>query len=66
MNRKKREAFTGYIFVAPITILFAVFIIYPILYNIKISFYDWNGIDLVKKFCGFDNYIIMFKDPVML
>lgn len=66
MNRKKREAFTGYIFVTPITILFAVFIIYPILYNIKISFYDWNGIDLVKKFCGFDNYINMFKDPVML
>lgn len=66
MNRQKKESLTGYLFIAPVIILFAVFIVYPIIYNIVISFYDWNGIDLTKTFCGFDNYIRLFHDSIML
>lgn len=49
----------------PLCLLFAVFIIYPICFNIYISFFDWNGISRDKLFVGFDNFIKIFNDPVL-
>lgn len=65
MTGKKRESLQGYLFILPVVILFAVFIIYPIVYNIHISFYDWNGINLEKTFIGVKNYTELFHDPIM-
>ena len=45
--------------------LFLVFFAYPIIYNIVISFYDWNGISVEKVFVGFANYAKLWADPVM-
>jgi len=53
-------------FVLPLFILFAIFIVYPIFYNIYISFFDWNGIRPDMTFVGFDNYIGLINDPVMV
>lgn len=63
--RKKRDEFTNFLFVLPLLILFLVFFAYPIIYNIIISFYDWNGISLDKTFVGFLNYKKLFADSVM-
>lgn len=61
MNKKRSW---GYFFILPIFLLFATFIIYPVIFNIYISFFDWNGINAEKIFVGFDNFVKIFYDPV--
>ncbi|MCR4911321.1 MAG: sugar ABC transporter permease [Bacilli bacterium] len=56
-NKKKGlKAFTPYLFLLPHLIFFAIFVVYPFLYGIYISF---TNFDLMNspKFCFFDNYI---------
>ena len=64
-SRRKKDSFSSFLFVAPLLVLFLVFFAYPIIYNIIISFYDWNGISLNKVFNGFGNYKKLLADPVM-
>lgn len=45
-----------YMFIAPSVIVFVVFNIYPIFYNVYLSFLKWNLISPVKTFVGLDNY----------
>jgi raffinose/stachyose/melibiose transport system permease protein len=47
-------------------ILFLIFIVYPIFFNVFISFHEWNGIDLERIFIGLSNYRKLFTDPVLL
>lgn len=62
----KKNSLSGYMFILPILILFATFIVYPIIFNFIISFYKWNGVSLDKEFVGWANYINFFKDPVLM
>lgn len=62
----KKRNMTSYLFILPLIVLFLIFIVYPIAYNFIISFYDWNGIDIEKTFTGFQNYVSVLKDPVMM
>lgn len=61
----KGKKYSPYLFIAPMMLLFAVFIVYPVIYNIRISFYEWNGISKTKIFVGLKNYAALMKDPVM-
>jgi raffinose/stachyose/melibiose transport system permease protein len=61
----KKKEITNYLFILPIFILFSIFIVYPIIYNISISFYDWNGISIEKEFIGIDNYKTVLADPIL-
>lgn len=45
-------------------LMFLGLIVYPLIYNIVISFYEWNGISIEKKFNGIQNYIDVIQDPV--
>ena len=63
--RRRKDCFTSFLFVLPLLILFLVFFAYPIIYNIVISFYDWNGISVEKEFAGISNYTKLLSDPVM-
>lgn len=58
----KRDHY-GYIFILPFFIVMLLFIIYPIIYSIFISFTQWDGSILAPKFIGFDNYQRLIKDP---
>ena len=68
LNRRKIDSLTSFAFVLPLLLLFLVFFAYPIIYNIIISFYDWNGISLTKpladlqiiKTAGGSCYVEMF------
>ncbi len=52
-------------FLLPGLLLFAVFIVYPMVYSLRISFYDWNIILPQKStFVGLDNYIGFLTDPI--
>ena len=69
MNKKKKSALHKvnkwpYLFSAPFLIAYFLFSLYPMLYSLELSFFDWNGIG-TKTFIGFKNYINLFtKDPL--
>jgi raffinose/stachyose/melibiose transport system permease protein len=43
-------------FLAPASILYAMFIIYPFLSSVRYSLYNWTGIGPLKDFIGLKNY----------
>ena len=49
-------------FLLPATILFFIYVIYPIFQSIGLSFYDWDGLG-DKSFVGLENYRELFSDP---
>ncbi len=51
------------LFIAPAFAMFSLFVIYPIIQSISLSFMEWQGIG-PKKWVGFNNYQLLFKDPV--
>jgi multiple sugar transport system permease protein len=53
----------GYLFVVPIIALFAVFVGWPILHSVYLSFTSWTGFG-VPSFTGVANYTRMASDPV--
>ena len=57
-----RESFRPYVFVGPALVILAVFLIYPVINTIIISFQDARSQDFV----GFDNYEFVFTDESML
>jgi len=59
----------GYLFVLPAFLYMLIFVGYPIVDNIILSFQDVTMKTLTaahKPFAGLDNYIEIFKDPVFL
>jgi len=49
-------------FLSPALILYGVFVIYPIVQSTRYSLYDWNGLEALDKFVGFDNFRRAFSD----
>jgi raffinose/stachyose/melibiose transport system permease protein len=50
-------------FVAPTTILLIVFVLFSIIWTIRISLNKWDGIMPIMNFVGLNNYLTMFKLP---
>jgi ABC-type sugar transport system permease subunit len=65
MRTKLTSNATGLLFLLPALALFAVFVVYPIVYNVQASTLDWDGVN-VATFIGFDNYARLFQDPTFL
>lgn len=57
------QANKGYFFIAPYFILFLVFMLYPILYTLKTSFMNWDGLN-DPVFLGLSNYKRLLGDRV--
>ncbi|WP_163528574.1 carbohydrate ABC transporter permease [Halobacillus ihumii] len=60
--KKKRQKSLWWMYL-PALIVVSVFIIYPFLNGIRISFTDWNGFSQTKNWVGLDQYKRMFQDP---
>jgi raffinose/stachyose/melibiose transport system permease protein len=45
-------------------ILYCIFVGYPLVYNVYLSFVDWNGLSAHMKFVGFSNYTELFHDSI--
>jgi len=63
-RRAKRDAFTFALFTFPNFLLLTVFVFWPIFYSLFLSFFKWDMIAPKKRFIGFENYRVMFNDPV--
>lgn len=61
MKKQIWNARASYILMAPFLLLFAVFIVIPIISSIVLSFTSFNMLQM-PKFVGFDNYIRMFLE----
>ncbi len=65
LKPRSRLAITAYAFLLPGMALFAIFMIYPLVKALQISFYDWSILPGKEStFVGFSNYIRAVNDPV--
>ena len=61
MTPRHREAFVGYLFILPTYIGFLIFILYPLIESIRISFLEFS-ILRESTYIGLDNYAAMLTD----
>lgn len=64
MKQKNRKEISIDILYLPAVILLIVFVVYPLLSGIQISFTNWNGYSPTYKYIGFANYTKMFHDKM--
>ncbi len=65
LNRRKfSKQMEPYGWLSPSIILFLIFLAYPIIFSIALSFFEWRGysVDIFSKFIGVQNYIKLFHD----
>src|SRR3981081_4379699 len=65
-RRRKRSEWGNYLFVLPAVLFLAAFMIYPMIFNIQMSFRDVKAETLLSggAFVGFQNYAAVLADPV--
>lgn len=57
----------GYFFMLPAFLFIFIYMTYPLLYSLVLSFTEYNfAFDEKPVFCGFDNYIKLFSDSYFL
>lgn len=61
----RRESIIGWLFVMPALLMYAVFVLLPLLMSVQYSFFRWNGIGPMT-WVGLDNYVRVLQDPDLL
>lgn len=51
-----------YFFISPFYLIFAIFMVYPIVYSFYLSFFEWPGMG-DKSFVGLENFQSLLFDP---
>ncbi len=64
-KRVRRETFVGWWFTLPALLMYAFFVLVPLLLTIFYSFNKWNGVSPMK-WVGFENYLTVFQVPDLL
>src|SRR5512147_2689269 len=64
-KRVRRETYVGWLFVLPALLMYAVFVLVPLLLTIVYSFYRWNGVGPMT-WVGLQNYVTVFEVPDLL
>jgi raffinose/stachyose/melibiose transport system permease protein len=65
MRRPTRVFGSPWAFVLPGLAVYAVFLVWPAMRSVWISFTDWDGMSPDPKFVGLDNYAQLLRDPVV-
>ncbi|MBU4450516.1 MAG: sugar ABC transporter permease, partial [Actinobacteria bacterium] len=55
-----------YFWLSPSIILLLIFLMYPIIFSVALSFFNWKGysLEIFADFIGFQNYVKLVKDPL--
>ncbi len=61
-RKRLRDTPAALILLAPVLVLFAVSVVFPVIETIRLSFFDIRGLGL-PKYVGFGNYFKLFADP---
>jgi len=62
-KRRLRENITGYLFILPVFIFIMIFVYYPVIRNLYLSFFNWRLISPDRSFIGLYNYRRLLNDP---
>ena len=61
---RRRSCLKSYAMILPAVVLLIIFVLYPAINIVRLSFYTGNALNPTKKFVGFQNYRQIFKvDP---
>lgn len=60
LRKRRRQNVSGYLFLLPWLTLFALFVVYPFVYGLGISLYDFNFVN--RTFIGLANYKTLLGD----
>ena len=63
MNRRTREALSGFAWLLPALVILVAFRVIPIILSVRMSLYDW-GMAGARAFVGLGNYSAVLRDPV--
>lgn len=55
---------TIFFFLLPTVFFMVIFVVYPILSTLRLSFFEWNRIDPVQTFVGLENWIELLQDDI--
>ncbi len=58
----KREKLQAIAYLSPAAVIFLVFMVWPVVYTLYLSGFEWNMVSPNMKFIGFRNYVEIFKD----
>ncbi|MBI3961375.1 MAG: sugar ABC transporter permease, partial [Deinococcus sp.] len=59
-------AWSGYVYVLPALILYAIFVLRPVLGTVILSLQRWDGAQAERPFVGLANYQRLVNDPIFL
>jgi raffinose/stachyose/melibiose transport system permease protein len=54
----------AYLYLLPAFLVYAAFLLYPLVRSVQISLYDWNG-NTLATWAGLDNYAEVVTDPAL-
>jgi len=64
-RRHLERTLTAYLFVGPALLVLCAFIVYPAVYSLLLSFYEWNGFTPQwGDFVGLENYATLVQDGI--
>jgi multiple sugar transport system permease protein len=67
ITQRKQHILSAYTFVLPGLLLYLLFVIYPILKALQMSFFKWSIVPgIPSRFVGMANYARAFQDPVVM
>jgi raffinose/stachyose/melibiose transport system permease protein len=59
-----RRYLAAYLFILPVFVLYAVFVLRPTLQTFWLAFYDWNGVSIEREWVGLANFRRLVDDPI--
>jgi raffinose/stachyose/melibiose transport system permease protein len=63
---RRQQMYYAILFISPALAIYLVFMLYPFLNTIYLSFTNWNGATVTKDFVGLSNYARMVGDGAVL
>ena len=64
-GRRRGINWSAYLYVLPALLLFLLFVLYPVVYNVALSLHSWNGLAPDWKPVGVANFIEMVQDRIV-
>ena len=61
----KKVSFLDYVYLLPALVFVGVFLLYPVVRTVYISFTNWDGLT-TPSFVGISNYSRLLRDPIFI